>query len=238
MTKKKILSLCMVAALATTAFVGGTLAYFTDTDTARNTFTYGDVDIKLNENFPDNELLPGEKNAVLKDVTVTNIGTEDAYLWMEMWIPEKIDDGDPTLDASANNLHFNPFDTYKLSDGTLKPMRGSEAKKLGLGGPVAVTVETSLGKKEMNGITYNGYRQYIKNDTAKKTGEETYSLLYQVFMDKDVKQCTDLKHDDNCLVLKDGTHYTGSWEIIVNAFGIQADGFANIEEAIAAYDGE
>ena len=41
--KKKIVTLCLAAALAVTA-IGGTLAYFTDkTETAINTFTVGDV---------------------------------------------------------------------------------------------------------------------------------------------------------------------------------------------------
>ena len=39
--KKKILALCLVVALAVTAVVGGTLAYFTDTDEAENVFTTG-----------------------------------------------------------------------------------------------------------------------------------------------------------------------------------------------------
>lgn len=41
--KKKILSLCLVVALAATAIIGGTLAYFTDTDNATNTFTTANV---------------------------------------------------------------------------------------------------------------------------------------------------------------------------------------------------
>lgn len=49
MSKRKILTLalglCMVAILA----VGGTLAYFTDTDNAKNVFTLGNVKIKLHE---------------------------------------------------------------------------------------------------------------------------------------------------------------------------------------------
>lgn len=46
--KKKLLSLCLVLALGTTAVIGGTLAYFTDTDDAvKNTFTIGNIDIDL-----------------------------------------------------------------------------------------------------------------------------------------------------------------------------------------------
>ena len=45
--KKKIIALCLIVALAATAVVGGTLAYFTDVDEVNNTFTMGKVDIKL-----------------------------------------------------------------------------------------------------------------------------------------------------------------------------------------------
>ena len=37
--KKKIISLCLVVALGATAVIGGTLAYFTDTDDATNVIT-------------------------------------------------------------------------------------------------------------------------------------------------------------------------------------------------------
>lgn len=47
--KKKILTLCLVLALAATAVIGGTLAYFTDTDAETNTFTVGNVKIDLIE---------------------------------------------------------------------------------------------------------------------------------------------------------------------------------------------
>ncbi len=45
---KKIISLVLVCVLALTA-IGGTLAYFTDTDKAENVFTIGSVDIQLIE---------------------------------------------------------------------------------------------------------------------------------------------------------------------------------------------
>lgn len=47
--KKKIIALCLIVALAATAVIGGTLAYFTDTDSAVNTFTVGNVKIDLIE---------------------------------------------------------------------------------------------------------------------------------------------------------------------------------------------
>ena len=47
--KKKIVTVCLAAALMVTALIGGSLAYFTDEDTKDNTFTVGNVDIVLDE---------------------------------------------------------------------------------------------------------------------------------------------------------------------------------------------
>lgn len=47
--KKKIVSLCLVVALAATAVIGGTLAYFTDTDAETNTIVVGNVSAELYE---------------------------------------------------------------------------------------------------------------------------------------------------------------------------------------------
>lgn len=49
MNKKKILTLCLVACLAITAIAGASLAYFTDTKSATNTFAVGNVSIDLIE---------------------------------------------------------------------------------------------------------------------------------------------------------------------------------------------
>ena len=83
--KKKIVSLVLVAALAFTALVGTTLAYFTDTEAAKSTFTVGNVDIKLEEPaWPASgekdapEVYPGE--ALAKDPTVTNIGNNPCFV--------------------------------------------------------------------------------------------------------------------------------------------------------------
>lgn len=91
---KKILTLCLAALLAVTAAVGGTLAYFTDTDAATNTFTVGRVELTLDETDvkPDGtkdtddrvqendyHLIPGHH--YIKDPTVTvKAGSEPSYV--------------------------------------------------------------------------------------------------------------------------------------------------------------
>ena len=107
MSKKKIISLCLVVCLLATA-IGGTLAYFTDTEADKNVMTMGNVDIEqieqerspngvLQPYTPNQTLLPmggydweevtvnGDSisvlaNALDKIVTVKNNGNSDAYV--------------------------------------------------------------------------------------------------------------------------------------------------------------
>ena len=83
--KKKLLAMCLVVALAATAVIGGTLAYFTDNDAATNTFTVGNVDIELTEPNGDDHgeteaetVYPGEP--LDKDPTVENIGNNPCFV--------------------------------------------------------------------------------------------------------------------------------------------------------------
>ncbi len=87
--KKKMVTLCLVVALVLTAAIGGTMAYFVDTDDATNTFTVGNVDIDLTEDAWDNggkeeakDAYPGE--ALAKDPTVTNIGKNPCFVRIEV----------------------------------------------------------------------------------------------------------------------------------------------------------
>lgn len=82
---KKFLTVGLAGALAVTAVVGGSLAYFTDTKEATNTFTVGNVDITLTEpNWEGSgildapEVYPGE--ALAKDPTVTNDGANPCFV--------------------------------------------------------------------------------------------------------------------------------------------------------------
>lgn len=152
--KKKILSLCLVCCLVAVAAIGGTLAYFTDTDNETNTFTVGKVTIDLIEqqrndagtaleDFTQNKklypivggahegtekdtlLLPTAKNYVDKVVTVKNTGTEDAYVRAYFAIPSFLDDGYETYNAGLNVLHFN-FGYKADADGNAVSTEGVE----------------------------------------------------------------------------------------------------------------
>lgn len=83
--KRKTLAICLVVALAAIAIIGGTLAYFTDNETATNEFTVGNVDIDLTEPKWDDHgsaeaetVYPGEP--LDKDPTVENIGENPCFV--------------------------------------------------------------------------------------------------------------------------------------------------------------
>lgn len=87
--KKKLTAMLLIVAMLAVAVVGGTLAYFTDTDEKTNTFTVGNVDITLTEPKWDEtgskeaeDVYPGEPLA--KDPTVTNAGKNPCFVRIEV----------------------------------------------------------------------------------------------------------------------------------------------------------
>ena len=86
--KKKIISLCLVAALVVVAIAGTSLAYFTDKDAKTNTFTLGNVVIELNEEnwAAPTAAVPDVEYA--KDPVVTNIGENDAWIRVDVTLSD------------------------------------------------------------------------------------------------------------------------------------------------------
>ena len=112
--KKKIVAVALAACLAATAIVGGTLAYFTDTDNADNVFTVGNVDIVLTEPNWDEEnavnMYPGE--VVSKDPTVTNVGSNPCLLRVKIEWPENVD-----LDYFTDGVEYKLGENWTVRDG-------------------------------------------------------------------------------------------------------------------------
>lgn len=90
MSKKTwIMISCLVLSLA--LGLSGSLAYLTDTDTKVNTFTMGNVDIEVEEDFNHGaKLNPGV--TVEKHARIDVHGENDAWVWMTVSVPADIDD--------------------------------------------------------------------------------------------------------------------------------------------------
>ena len=86
--KKKIFIITLAVCLAVLSIAGSSIAYFTDTEQYTNTFTAGNVSIKLTTNGETNNVehfkVEGEYVypglTLDKDVTISNTGDEAAYV--------------------------------------------------------------------------------------------------------------------------------------------------------------
>lgn len=223
--KKKLLAFAMVFALAAVV-VGGSLAYFTDTDAKDNTFTTGNVDIELIEKFGDNnpdtpeKLLPATgsaqagtlKNGVTKEVSVKNTGSEDAYVRVHIAIPNVLDNGSDTFDAGKNVLHFN-FAKDSIGEGKWDWSKTS-------GTPYED--DWNYYETSINNVKYNVY--VVTYGTALKTGEVTpEKAMHQVYLDSKVT---------NADVEKINETLDKNWKILVVAEGTQAAGFEDAYSAL------
>ena len=250
---KKTIAIVMLVVLVAAVSVLGTLAYLTDTKTARNTFTLGNVKIDLIEQqkgetgleeFKDKKVLvPGKSNdgnAVSKIVTVENTGTQDAWVWVELKIPTYLVSNAYPTDESRNALHWNSYGCFNveynegnywrlaIADGIV-----DEDHKVTAANMVAVEdglwYDYKFVSRDDNYVT-------IRTKMQKKlpAGKVSLPCLAQVYMDWRVVP----NEDGSQLILPAGDDpisVNASWEVIVNAYAIQADGFATVDEAIAGY---
>ena len=253
--KKKLTAIFLCVALVAIAVVGASLAYFTDTKTATNTFTVGNVKIDLIEQqkgangledfVPNKTLLPGtsDKNAVSKIVTVKNTGENDAWVWVDLKIPAYLVSKNYPDDESKNALHWNSYGCFNVeynsgnywSLATSDGIVGADHK---VTNPDMVAVEDGLWNdyKYVGEETINGTKYVVIRTTMAKTlpaGKISLPCLAQVYMDWRVTT----NEDGTQFILPGGDPISvnASWEIIVNAYAIQADSFDSVDAAVAAY---
>ena len=250
MNKRRILaiamSLCIVAILA----VGASLAYFTDTKSATNTFTVGNVKIALIEQektekgledfSQDKTLVPGKSNdgnAVSKIVTVENTGKNDAWVWVDLKIPTYLVSKDYPTDESKNALHWNSYGCFNVEYNKGDYWRLAIADGIvdaahKVTNPDMVSVDEGLWydyKFVEKTDEYVLIRTKMQNPLP--AGKISLPCLAQVYMDWRVTA------NGNTFTLPDGRTIStdASWKIDVTAYAIQVDGFDTIDDAITAY---
>lgn len=247
--KKKILSVALAASLAAVAVVSSSLAYFTDTDEALNTFTVGNVDITLTENkwdsSADHTLMPGvtfEKDPV---ITVEN-DSQDAWTFMEVKLNKFNSllrlmaqyEGDQYFvynencqkcdgeckghlsDAFVNMLKTNPEATEAM---VAKWFKGFDTEKWQLmnGEDVIAQLEKSWNDTSVKELTLIfGYKD------IQKAGTNTEALFDAVTMPSGVT--TDMLEASNFNTEK------ADWKVDITAYGIQAAELDTLDDAYTA----
>ena len=212
--KKKLTLVVTCIVLVAAMVIGGTLAYFTDSKTATNTFTMGNVNIKLDETDIKNpegdrvtsnayDVYPGE--VVTKDPIVHNTGKNGAYIratvnvynWMNL-VAAYYPDFKETF----------PNDGYKAALNLL-------VGELGEGWSIVDVVAGdtfTIGQFDAKFV--------LKYDGVLAAGADTTAMFETVTIPAGI----DNANADNFQSVK------------VVAQAIQADGFDSWEAAFAAYD--
>lgn len=211
-TKSKALLLTLCAVLLVTASVLGTMAFLTSTASVENTFTVGSVKITLDEAKAntDGSLVEGADR------------------------------------VKANNYKLLPGHTYN-KDPMVTVLSGSESSY------IKMTVTFSKAKEldaifDPNGATltniFNGYdaanwiyKSNTKDDTA---NTRTYEFWYKVTVGAPTADVAlDALFDSITVpgtITNEQLATIEGMTITVNAYAIQADGFANAEAAWAAFN--
>ena len=212
MTKKRFVAILLCVTLVALAAIGATFAYLTDSKTVNNTFTMGNVAIKLDEtdikNPTGDRVTSNEYNVypgavVKKDPIVHNTGKNAAY-----------------IRATINVENWmNNCAAYYPEFGIAYPSAGYEQSLLllvdALGeGWSIVGVET--GKPfELGNFSA---KFILKYDGTLASGADTTAMFNNVKVPAGIKNGNDF----------------GAITVVAQA--IQADGFDTWEAAFAAYD--
>ena len=243
MNKRKILVMAMALAMCAILVVGGTLAYFTDTEQKINTFTAGEIDITLNENFDEVEagkIVPGTSNAIKKEVSITNDGKNDAWVWYTVEFPRALNDIEVNDELwSILRLGFSgaSWDEYytdsRYADDANKASKIEETWHI----PMVPAEEEVGGYYEEDGkIVYTA----LLNGKL-PVGETTKIGLKQVYLESYVRTVKTVDADGNEVIkyyvqdVEIPYDMSQPFDIVVKAYAIQDNNFANVQEAHQAY---
>lgn len=220
MTKKRFVAILLCMTLVALAAIGATFAYLTSTDSVTNTFTVGNVKIKLDEtnvNAPEGDrvtsntynVYPGA--VVTKDPIVHNTGKNGAYVRAVV----TIEDGMNWLGLYNENVWtapqeaaFNAMINNTLGDGW-------------------ELVDIAYDMSGPNHPT-SDFVATLKYTKVLEAGKDTTAMFSQIaFPTKLTGNDVTTRIDQN-----------GEFGINVVAQAIQADGFENWVDAFAAYDAQ
>lgn len=214
MTKKRFVAILLCVTLVALAAIGATFAYLTDTKTVDNTFTMGNVAIKLDETDIKNptgaRVTSNEYNVypgavVKKDPIVHNVGANAAYIRATVNV------------SNWMNLvgAYYPDFKYTFGQEGYKAALNLLVGELGEGWSV-VGVEAgdtfTIGQFDAKFI--------LKYDGKLAAGENTTAMFQTVTIPAGI----------------DNVNTDSFKEVKVVAQAIQADGFNTWEDAFAAYD--
>lgn len=193
--KKKVTAIALAVCILAVAVIGATMAYFTDTDSKTNTFTFGGVDIELNETSEEDK-----KNNI-------HAGAEK--------------NGGFTYDKVLPGLVYSKVPEVTVVEGPAWVV-------------VTVTVPTIYDHADFFNGTANE-RDFVME--KKVVGKNTIYYFYSTAKDG-VAAGTSLKLFEqvkiNPALTQADVINLPTFNVVVNAYGIQKEGFDDAKSAFAA----
>ena len=259
--RKKLTAIFLCVALAAIAIVGASLAYFTDTDSATNTFTVGNVKIQLLESSLHRE-----------NAGIANGETSASELW-----------SDVAKEGSGNTSKYKAGDTfytdaqieanaaeYKCENVQLIPGRsyhkmpyvknvGSNDAYIRIRVMIPANLDTAVlnssmytssamsqeeftmaidqtGTMEREGVKYNVYT-FTRIEPLKAGAMTEWNVINYVGIGENVTSA-DIQTAVEKGFIKVSDDGTMTVNVLVQADAIQAEGFADAKAAFAAFDAQ
>ena len=252
--KKKIMAICLCVALVAVAVVGASLAYFTDTDSAQNTFTVGNVKIQLLESSLHREnagVANGETSTSELWSNVAKEGTgntskykagdtfytdaqieanAEEYTCKEVQlIPGKSYHKMPYVKNTGNNDAYIRIRVMIPADLDTAVLNSSMYTSTAMNNNEFTMATDQTGTVERDGIKYNVYT-FTRIDPLAPDEMTYWNVWGTIHMDTTV---TSAQAEE--LFGANGPYPNGVFPVLVEADAIQAEGFANAAAAWTAF---
>lgn len=257
--KRKILALSLCVVMLAIAIVGGTLAYFTDTKQATNTFTVGNVKIELLESKLHREnagVANGETSTseLWSGVDKEGTGNTSKYKAGDTFYTDDQIKAD-AAQYKCENVKLNPGQSYHKMPYVLNTGKNDAYIRIRVMIPAdldtailnsSMYTSTAMNNKEFTmaydstgtvtrtvgskEIKFNVYT-FTRIDTLAPNEMTYWNVWGTIHMDADVN------NDEIANFFGEGKPYAdGTFPVLVEADAIQADGFANATDAFVAFD--
>lgn len=237
--KKKIFALMLCVVMMAIAIVGGTMAYFTDTDAQTNTFTAGKVDIFMDEAVVALDETTGN---LIADGDKRTSDDQDYHLYPAMTV---IKDPTITVEDDSENAYIAAIITVNsetLDGKNLYDLIGLEGTDLiDLNG----IVSGGLMDEESASATWNGLTPVFDAETchiyqAANKAEGTWTIY--IFLDEAMSAGENVTLFDTISIPAEWDNaemaLVNEMTIGVVAYATQTNGFADCFTAITTAFGE
>ncbi len=230
--KKKIFVVALVVCILAIAIASATIAYFTDTESATNTFTSGNVAIEMTEAA----VKADELGHLVKDDTVDRkeATEEGATFDYGKIFPMQTIYKDPTVqNTGSEKAYIGAIITIKNDEGTIDDL-------------LTVTGETNKTavNEFITGLVSNGADYTVKYAEVKDDSDQVIALQIYIIKTEALAGADD-GNGESADPFFTGVKIPSTWDndemakcktlsVSVKAYAVQTTGFANAEAAIQA----